>query len=83
MGGTTPVILRCKALARPHLLIEASDGNQYWTDLSRFESVGCFPSTDDEWQTVSIDSYGLALAWSTRFEVHVDQADRPRLQDGA
>ena len=38
-----------------------------------FQAVTCFPATEDAWRQVSIDSYGLALVWTNRFEVHVDQ----------
>ena len=33
----------------------------------------CFAPDADEWSKVSVDSYGLALVWACRFEVHVDQ----------
>ena len=33
----------------------------------------CFPRDAAAWSQVSIDSYGLALVWASRFEVHVDQ----------
>ena len=42
------------------------------TDLSKFETVYCFPNPD-QWNEVSIDSYGRELIWSSRFEVHIDQ----------
>jgi hypothetical protein len=35
--------------------------------------VYCYPKTEEEWRQVAIDSYGLGLVWTTRFEVHVDQ----------
>jgi hypothetical protein len=41
--------------------------------LSSFEQVHCYPGTMDEWQRVAIGSYGLAVVWTSRFEVHVDQ----------
>ena len=53
--------------------IETSDGNRYEADLSSLSAVYCFPRDATQWSRVSIDSYGLALVWASRFEVHVDQ----------
>ncbi len=46
---------------------------RYSADLSLFESVSYFPADEAAWSRVSIDGYGLALVWSSRFEVHIDQ----------
>ncbi len=73
MGSTTPVILNISAPRLGLVVIEASDGNRYYSDLSSLKAVYCYPKTNDEWKKVNIDSYGLGLMWSTRFEVHVDQ----------
>jgi hypothetical protein len=65
-----------RAVATPahgRVVIEASDGNRYSADLSSFRTVSCYPSDADAWSRVSIDSYGLALVWACRFEVHADQ----------
>ena len=51
----------------------ASDGSRYEADLSPLSTVYCFPRDAAAWSRVSIDSYGLALVWTSRFEVHVDQ----------
>jgi hypothetical protein len=56
-----------------HIVIEASDGKIYHSDLSSFSKVHCFPKTFEEWTKVSSDSSGFALIWSSRFEVHIDQ----------
>jgi hypothetical protein len=56
-----------------HVIVDASDGVRYHSDLSGFSGVHCFPRSEAEWRQVSVDSYGLALVWSSRFEVHVDQ----------
>jgi hypothetical protein len=67
------VILRVTTPDYRRVVIEASDGFRYQADLSSFESVHCFPRTKDDWDRVAVDSYGLGLVWTTRFEVHVDQ----------
>src|SRR5437773_10166066 len=38
-----------------------------------FPTVHCYPKDAAAWSTVTPDAAGLALVWSTRFEVHVDQ----------
>ena len=73
MGHPTPLIRSVSTPAYRHIVIEASDGNRYDADLSSFAGVHCFPASRDEWAKVCIDSYGLALIWASRFEVHVDQ----------
>jgi hypothetical protein len=73
MGGATPVIRRVTTPAYGRVVIEATDGNRYSADLSSFRTVSCYPPTADAWSRVSIDSYGLALVWACRFEVHADQ----------
>lgn len=73
MGSTTPLIRSVSPPAYMRVSIEASDGNRYDADLSSFADVYCFPKDPQEWARVSIDSYGLALVWACRFEVHVDQ----------
>ena len=73
MGHTTPLIRSVTTPAYRQVSIEATDGNRYTADLSSFASVYCFPCDPSEWSKVSVDSYGLALVWSSRFEVHVDQ----------
>ena len=73
MGSSTPLIRSVATPAYRWVSIEASDGNRYEADLSPLSSVYCFPGDAAEWSRVSIDSYGLALVWASRFEVHVDQ----------
>jgi hypothetical protein len=73
MGTATPVAKSVRAPEFGKVIVEASDGTRYHADLQKFSSVHCYPKTEDEWRTVSIDSYGLALIWTTRFEVHMDQ----------
>jgi len=73
MGATTPVATSVRAPEFGKVVVEASDGMRYHADLQEFSSVHCYPKTEDEWRMVSIDSYGLALIWNTRFEVHMDQ----------
>jgi hypothetical protein len=66
------VILTVSTPSYGQVVVDASDGRRYTADLSPFASVHCFPDPE-EWPRVSIDSLGLGLVWSTRFEVHVDQ----------
>ncbi len=54
------------------VVIETSLGKRYFSDLSFFQKVHCYPIIE-EWKNVSIDSYGLDLIWSSRFEVHITQ----------
>lgn len=73
MGAPSPVIQKLTTPGYRQIVIEASDGIRYYTDLSPLESVYCFPRTQADWEQVAVDSHGLALVWTTRFEVHVDQ----------
>lgn len=73
VGSATPVILNVSAPKLGMIIIEASNGNRYTSDLSSLKAVYCYPKTNEEWKKVNIDSYGLGLVWSSRFEVHVDQ----------
>ena len=73
MGSSTPLIRSVATPVYPRVSIDASDGNRYEADLSPLSTVYCFPRDAAEWSRVSIDSYGLALVWASRFEVHIDQ----------
>ncbi len=73
MDKPTPVILKVSTPEFKKVVIEASDGKRYFSDLSSFSGVFCFPANSGDWNKVSIDSYGLGLIWASRFEVHVDQ----------
>jgi hypothetical protein len=73
MGASAPVILSVTTSEYGRVAIEASDGMRYVADLASLSSVYCYPATKADWDSVAIDSYGLALVWASRFEVHVDQ----------
>lgn len=73
MDQTTPVILKAYAPEQNKVIVEVSSGYRYTSDLTSFSRVYCYPRTPEDWDSVFIDSDGLALIWSTRFEVHVDQ----------
>jgi hypothetical protein len=73
MGAPSPVILRVTTPAYGLVVIDASDGMQYHADLSALSQVYCYPTTREAWDQVCIDSYGLGLVWTNRFEVHADQ----------
>ena len=55
------------------IIIEASDGYRYYSDLSSLSKVYCFPKNLIDWSKISIDPMGLGLIWENRFEVHIDQ----------
>ncbi len=67
------MILKVSALEKNRVVIDVSDGRRYFTDLSSFSSVFCYPKSNKEWKTVAIQKPGFALVWSCKFEVHVDQ----------
>ena len=73
MGAATPLIVQVTTPEYKKVNVEASNGFRYSANLSMFESVYCFPKNKTEWDQVSPDSFGSALVWVTRFEVHVDQ----------
>ena len=73
MGYTAPVITKISTPAYKKVVIETTNDHRYESDLSSLEGVYCFPKNEDEWKKCSIDSYGLGIIWSSRFEVHVDQ----------
>lgn len=73
MDSTTPVVLNLNSQEYMKISIDSSDGKRYYADLSSFKNVYCFPKSLDEWKKVYPDSFGTALIWSSRFEVHIDQ----------
>lgn len=73
MDTSNPMITTVATPEYGRVIIDASDGNRYHADLSSFARVYCYPRSKIEWDEVAPDSQGLALVWTTRFEVHVDQ----------
>ena len=73
MGLANPVILKVTTPEYSRVVVETSDGLRYSSDLSSLARVYCYPPDKAAWDQVAPDSYGLALVWTTRFEVHVDQ----------
>jgi len=73
MGSANPVILRVTTPEYGRVVVEASDGLRYSADLSALSRVYCYPRDRAAWDQVAPDSHGLALVWTSRFEVHVDQ----------
>jgi hypothetical protein len=73
VGTTTPVIIKIETPDYKKVIIEASDGLRYYSDLSALSQVYCFPKSKEAWAEVSVDSYGRALIWTSRFEAHIDQ----------
>ena len=73
MVAPATVILKVETPEYGHVVIETSDGVRYHADLKAFAFVYCYPKTREQWNEVSQDACGLALVWTSRFEVHVDQ----------
>ncbi len=73
MGTPTALIQRVETPTYGHVVIDASEGRRYEADLTSMAAVCCFPRDDASWRAVAPDSAGLALVWTSRFEVHVDQ----------
>ncbi len=73
MGASPPVILKVVTPEYKKVVVEASNGKRYHSDLSALSNVYCFPKNKSEWESVSQDSDGFALIWPGRFEVHIDQ----------
>lgn len=73
MGLANPVILGVATPQYGRVVVETSEGLRYTTDLSSLARVYCYPRDKVAWDQVSPDSHGLALVWTSRFEVHVDQ----------
>lgn len=73
MGTTAPVIIKVEIPEYRKVIVEASDGLRYHSDLSALSQVYCFPKSKEEWAQVSVDSYGRSLIWTSRFEAHIDQ----------
>lgn len=73
MGAPAPVIVRVETPSLGRVIVETSDGTRYHADLSPLSAVYCYPRSQTAWDEVSPDSHGLALIWTSRFEVHVDQ----------
>jgi hypothetical protein len=73
MDATHPVILKVATPDHGRVVIDASNGMRYETDLGSFSDVYCYPRTRAAWDEVTADSSGYALVWTSRFEVHIDQ----------
>ena len=73
MGASPPIILKVVASEYRKVIVDASNGKRYHSDLSSLSNVYCFPKSEAEWKTVTQDSAGYALIWSSRFEAHIDQ----------
>lgn len=54
------------------VVIETSLGKRYYSDLTFFQNIHCYP-TSDEWNNVSIDRNGEGLIWSSKFQVKINQ----------
>ena len=73
MGAAAPVIFKVSTPEYGQVVVDASDGKRYHANLTALSAVHCFPKTFEEWRKVTPDGHGLALTWTTRFEVHIDQ----------
>ena len=75
MNTSSGLISRVSTPRYKVIQIETSDGKTLQADLSFFENVYCFPKNQQEWTKVAPDSFGMALIWESRFEVHLDQIE--------
>jgi len=73
MGSPNPLIVKVATPEYKKVVVDASDGQRYFADLSTLSQVYCFPKDKAEWDRVSPDSFGSALTWASRFEAHMDQ----------
>lgn len=74
MGSSTPLIASVSTPDYGRVVVETSDGRRHHVDLAPvFSAVHCYPKDPAAWAAVTPDAAGLALVWSSRFEVHVDQ----------
>ena len=73
MRASPPLVVSVATPGYGQVVVEASDGRRYHADLSSLSAVYCFPKTPEEWDRVAPDADRLALVWTTRFEVHIDQ----------
>ncbi len=73
MGTTNPLVINIATPEYNKIIVEASNGNRYHSDLSALSSVYCYPKDKKSWDQVSPDSFGTAIIWTSRFEVHMDQ----------
>lgn len=73
MDNTSPVIVKFDVPSYGRVIIQGADGTRYYSDLSSLSRTYCYPKNLTEWKKASIDSYGLALIWRSRFEAHIDQ----------
>lgn len=73
MDKAPAVIVSLEMPAYGQVIIETSTRQRYYSDLSGLSQTYCYPNDLDQWRKGSIDSYGLALVWQSRFEAHIDQ----------
>lgn len=66
------LIKKATPLKYNKIMIESSLGKKYYSDLTFFQKVHCYPSEMD-WKNVSIDKSGLVLTWPTKFEIKITQ----------
>ena len=72
IDSTSKYIGKVEGLEYKKIKVTLTNQTTFIADLTRFESVYCFPNPN-EWNQVSVDSYGRGLIWPSRFEVHIDQ----------
>lgn len=72
IDSTHKAIKEVEGLEYKKIRVTLTNGTIFVADLSEFETVYCFP-TPNQWNQVSIDSYGRGIIWSSKFEVHIDQ----------
>ena len=73
MDKSPEVIIGFEMPSYGQVIIETSNKVRYHADLSSLSPTHCYPSNLGQWKKASIDSYGMALVWPSRFEAHIDQ----------
>lgn len=73
MDKAPAVIVKFEIPGYSRVIIQSADGIRYHSDLTSLSHTYCYPKNLTEWKKASVDSYGLALVWRSRFEAHIDQ----------
>src|SRR5579859_5400181 len=73
MDKPPEVIVKFETPTYGVVVIETSNRLRYHSDLNSLSETYCYPKNLEQWKKASIDSFGLALVWQSRFEAHIDQ----------
>ncbi len=68
-----PKIVKVETPEFGKLIVEASDGVRYHSDLSSLAHIKNFPKDEKGWSSVKIDSYGISLVWKSQLQLNLLQ----------